>query len=157
MDADVSQFETPFFLVGCVRSGTTVLRLMLGHHSRVCNCDEMDYVTPALVGASGPVARLRTCGRAVFVSFVASSRRSGACRQISRSGWRHPSRNGRTSLPSPHWLQQLSTHFSTNQPPRHICPPTQYREQTPDQISQSLHFTERWGIDVRGNRVFRHI
>ena len=56
MDADVSQFETPFFLVGCVRSGTTVLRLMLGHHSRVCNCDEMDYVTPALVGASGPVA-----------------------------------------------------------------------------------------------------
>jgi len=54
MHADVQQLQTPFFLVGSVRSGTTVLRLMLGHHSQICRCEEMDYVTPALVGRGEP-------------------------------------------------------------------------------------------------------
>lgn len=38
----------PFFLVGPVRSGTTLLRLMLGHHPEICRCEEMDFVTPFL-------------------------------------------------------------------------------------------------------------
>ncbi|MFL0810263.1 MAG: sulfotransferase [Agarilytica sp.] len=37
---------TPFFLVGAVRSGTTLLRLMLGHHPEICLCEEMEYVAP---------------------------------------------------------------------------------------------------------------
>ena len=43
----------PFFLVGAVRSGTTVLRLMLGHHREICKCEEMEYVTSALKQFSG--------------------------------------------------------------------------------------------------------
>ena len=33
-----------FFLVGSVRSGTTLLRLLLGHHPSICACEEMEYV-----------------------------------------------------------------------------------------------------------------
>ena len=33
----------PFFLVGCVRSGTTLLRLLLGHHPSICKCEEFDF------------------------------------------------------------------------------------------------------------------
>jgi len=40
----------PFFVVGAVRSGTTLLRLMLGHHPAICRCEEIEYLTPALVG-----------------------------------------------------------------------------------------------------------
>jgi len=40
----------PFFLVGAIRSGTTLLRIMLGHHSRICRCHEMEYVASAIVG-----------------------------------------------------------------------------------------------------------
>ena len=40
----------PFFLVGSIRSGTTLLRLMLGHHSKICRCHEMEYVASAIVG-----------------------------------------------------------------------------------------------------------
>jgi hypothetical protein len=43
----------PFFVVGAVRSGTTVLRLMLGHHPQICRCDEFEYVTSAIAGRSG--------------------------------------------------------------------------------------------------------
>lgn len=42
----------PFFIVGCVRSGTTVLRLMLGHHPNICRCDELEYVATAIAGES---------------------------------------------------------------------------------------------------------
>jgi hypothetical protein len=41
---------SPFFLVGSIRSGTTLLRLMLGHHSKICRCHEMEYVASAIVG-----------------------------------------------------------------------------------------------------------
>jgi hypothetical protein len=41
---------SPFFLVGSIRSGTTLLRLMLGHHSRICRCHEMEYVASAIAG-----------------------------------------------------------------------------------------------------------
>ena len=39
----------PFFVVGSVRSGTTLLRLMLGHHSQICRCEEMEFVTGELI------------------------------------------------------------------------------------------------------------
>ena len=32
----------PFFLVGAVRSGTTLLRLLLGNHPRICRCEEFE-------------------------------------------------------------------------------------------------------------------
>lgn len=34
----------PFFIVGAARSGTTLLRLVLTHHSQVCECHEMNFV-----------------------------------------------------------------------------------------------------------------
>jgi len=40
----------PFFLVGPVRAGTTVLRLLLGHHPRICRCDEIEYIASAIAG-----------------------------------------------------------------------------------------------------------
>lgn len=33
-----------FFIVGAARSGTTLLRIVLSHHSRICECHEMNYV-----------------------------------------------------------------------------------------------------------------
>lgn len=45
-----ASLETPFFVVGPVRSGTTLLRLLLGHHPSICRCEEMEYLTPWLVG-----------------------------------------------------------------------------------------------------------
>lgn len=35
----------PTFLVGAERSGTTVLRLMLGHHPKIAWCSEFEYAT----------------------------------------------------------------------------------------------------------------
>jgi hypothetical protein len=44
-----------FFLLGCVRSGTTLLRLMLGHHSRIGQVEEADYlVDMPLLGGMDP-------------------------------------------------------------------------------------------------------
>ena len=40
----------PFFLVGSVRSGTTLLRLLLGHHPEICRCDEFEFVAPWIAG-----------------------------------------------------------------------------------------------------------
>jgi hypothetical protein len=45
--------EASFFLVGSVRSGTTLLRLILGNHPDIARCDEMEYVTPAIVEHGG--------------------------------------------------------------------------------------------------------
>lgn len=36
--------ETPYFLVGAERSGTTLLRLMLSHHPQISWCEEFEYV-----------------------------------------------------------------------------------------------------------------
>ena len=38
----------PFFLVAAHRSGTTLLRLLLGHHPKIARCDEMEFVVPGL-------------------------------------------------------------------------------------------------------------
>jgi len=47
--------SSPFFLVGAVRSGTTLLRLLLGHHPQICRCEEFEYVAYAIAGrASWP-------------------------------------------------------------------------------------------------------
>ena len=43
-----SPTPSPFFLVGAVRSGTTLLRLLLGHHPQICRCDEFEYVADAI-------------------------------------------------------------------------------------------------------------
>ncbi len=45
-----SPSSSPFFLVGAVRSGTTLLRLLLGHHPQICRCDEFEYVASAIAG-----------------------------------------------------------------------------------------------------------
>jgi hypothetical protein len=53
---------TTYFLCGAVRSGTTLLRLLLGHHPQLTRCEEFDYVAPALheAGQTWPnVARYR--------------------------------------------------------------------------------------------------
>ena len=47
--------DPPFFVIGAARSGTTLLRLMLGHHSKICRCEEMDFVTPFLKRSRRPV------------------------------------------------------------------------------------------------------
>lgn len=43
-----TRVRTPIFLVGCVRSGTTLLRLMLDHHPKVAFQEEFEYVIETL-------------------------------------------------------------------------------------------------------------
>ncbi|MGL5080469.1 MAG: sulfotransferase family protein [Microcoleaceae cyanobacterium] len=43
MGADDQLVPEPIFLVGAERSGTTVLRLMLKHHSKIAWCNEFEY------------------------------------------------------------------------------------------------------------------
>ena len=40
--------EPKFFVVGSVRTGSTLLRLMIGHHPDVCECEEMEYLLPGI-------------------------------------------------------------------------------------------------------------
>lgn len=40
--------EPDFFIVGSVRTGSTMLRLMLGHHPDISRCDEMEYFLPGI-------------------------------------------------------------------------------------------------------------
>jgi hypothetical protein len=49
-DSDRSWTDGPFFIVGAVRSGTTLLRLMVGHHPEICRCREMEYLTAPIAG-----------------------------------------------------------------------------------------------------------
>ena len=51
--ASTAQADAPFFLVGAVRSGTTMLRLLLAHHSQICRCNEMEFVASAISGRAG--------------------------------------------------------------------------------------------------------
>ena len=39
----MSFIHEPFFLVGSERSGTTLLRLMLDHHTQLSWCNEFEY------------------------------------------------------------------------------------------------------------------
>ncbi|MEQ8690656.1 MAG: sulfotransferase [Pseudomonadales bacterium] len=50
MQTDTQLKTEPFFIVGAARSGTTLLRLILGHHSEICKCEEMEYISPELLG-----------------------------------------------------------------------------------------------------------
>ena len=43
----------PIFLVGAERSGTTVLRLMLDHHSQLAWCNEFEYVVDRIPSEKG--------------------------------------------------------------------------------------------------------
>lgn len=43
----------PIFLVGCVRSGTTLLRLMLDHHPKIAFLFEFEYAVEKIKGNSG--------------------------------------------------------------------------------------------------------
>ena len=45
-----TQLPQPIFLVGAERSGTTLFRLMLGHHRSIAVCSEFEYVVDPLVG-----------------------------------------------------------------------------------------------------------
>lgn len=44
----------PFLVVGAVRSGTTVLRLLLGHHPAICRCGEFEFVAPYIPSNNSP-------------------------------------------------------------------------------------------------------
>lgn len=48
MENSVTSVEPEFFIVGSVRTGSTMLRLMLGHHPEICRCDEMEYFLPGI-------------------------------------------------------------------------------------------------------------
>jgi hypothetical protein len=50
---DNDNAEAPFFIVGALRSGTTLMRLMIGHHPNICRCEEMEYVAPTIVKHQG--------------------------------------------------------------------------------------------------------
>ena len=53
MKADIPLIIKPIFLVGAERSGTTVLRLMLDHHSQLAWCNEFEYVVDRIPSEKG--------------------------------------------------------------------------------------------------------
>jgi hypothetical protein len=55
----------PYFLVGCPRSGTTLLRLLLGHHPQLTACEEFEFVAPFLKAAAPGWPCLRRYRRAL--------------------------------------------------------------------------------------------
>lgn len=46
----MADLDQPFFLIGAARSGTTLTRLILGHHPRIAPCDEFDYAVEFAIG-----------------------------------------------------------------------------------------------------------
>ncbi|MBL8723152.1 MAG: sulfotransferase [Planctomycetes bacterium] len=44
--------QQPYFLVGSPRSGTTLLRLLLGHHPALTACEEFEFVAPFVKAAA---------------------------------------------------------------------------------------------------------
>lgn len=70
---DLSE-QPPFFVVGAPRSGTTLLRLLLGHHPDICQCEEMNYVTPSFAEHRGPPPDLEAYRR--FLRLDRAFRRS---------------------------------------------------------------------------------
>ncbi|BFM08595.1 sulfotransferase family protein [Halioxenophilus aromaticivorans] len=48
MDNSSTGVAPDFFIVGSVRTGSTMLRLMLGHHPEIARCDEMEYLLPGI-------------------------------------------------------------------------------------------------------------
>ena len=55
MKADMPLITKPIFLVGAERSGTTVLRLMLDHHSQLAWCNEFEYAVDLIpIGKAWP-------------------------------------------------------------------------------------------------------
>ncbi len=55
---EAETIERPVFLIGCVRSGTTLLRLMLDHHPDVAFEHEFEYVVD-LIGDDGRIPDLK--------------------------------------------------------------------------------------------------
>src|SRR3954447_14559523 len=51
-----ARVRSPIFLVGSVRSGTTLLRLMLDHHPEVAFLHEFGYAVDLLKGDAWPAA-----------------------------------------------------------------------------------------------------
>ncbi len=65
---EVSRPVTPVFVVGALRSGTTMLRLMLDHHPDICIPGELEFAVP-LVSDEG---RLPTLEK--YVEFLQTHR-----------------------------------------------------------------------------------
>jgi hypothetical protein len=67
----------PFFVVGAVRSGTTVLRLLLGHHPAICRCEEFEFVAPYVPSVGSPWPDVESYADAIehFRGFKASGLR----------------------------------------------------------------------------------
>ena len=64
----MSPAPAPTFLVGSVRSGTTLLRLMLDHHPRIAFFSEMEFIVNPLPASGGfiTVGQFRDYGKADY-------------------------------------------------------------------------------------------
>jgi hypothetical protein len=69
--------DEPFFVVGAVRSGTTVLRLLLGHHPAICRCGELEFVAPYVPPVGSPWPDVGSYADAI--EHLRSYRTSGLC------------------------------------------------------------------------------
>jgi hypothetical protein len=74
--AEARADAAPFFIVGSERSGTTMLRLMLNRHSRLCVPPESHFITRLYDRFGTPPSRERSRARSPPTTVFAS----GACR-----------------------------------------------------------------------------